>query len=237
MRLLLTRPEPDGERTAAELRGRGHEVLLAPLLRIEPIAGVELGAGPWSGVLLTSANGARAIASHPRRPELARLPVLAVGRATAEAARAAGFADVVSADGDGGDLTRLAARRFVDARRPLLYLAGEDRAHDLAAEFAAANIEVRTVVVYRAVADAEFPQAARDALEAGRIDGVVHFSRRSVDSYLNAARDLRKQALKPVHFCMSARAAEPLRSAGAADVRIPARPNEAALLALVAPRD
>ena len=32
MRLLVTRPEPDGERTAEKLRARGCEVLLAPLL-------------------------------------------------------------------------------------------------------------------------------------------------------------------------------------------------------------
>jgi uroporphyrinogen-III synthase len=234
MRLLLTRPEPDGERTAAELRARGHEVLLAPLLQIEPVADAELGAGPWAAVLLTSANGARAIASHPRRSELVRLPVLAVGPASAGAARAAGFVDVVSADGDGGDLTRLAARRFAGASQPLLYLAGADRAHDLAAELAAANVEVRTVVVYRAVADAKLPPAAREALAAGRIDGIIHFSRRSVESYLAAAHGLPDAALKLVHFCLSERAAEPLRIAGAADVRVPARPNEAALLALVA---
>ena len=35
MRLLITRPEPDNERTAAVLRAQGHDVLLAPLLHIE----------------------------------------------------------------------------------------------------------------------------------------------------------------------------------------------------------
>ena len=38
MRLLVTRPEQDGERTAAALRARGHEALLAPLMRIEAAA-------------------------------------------------------------------------------------------------------------------------------------------------------------------------------------------------------
>ena len=37
MRLLVTRPEGDGERTAATLRGRGHEVLLVPMLRVEAV--------------------------------------------------------------------------------------------------------------------------------------------------------------------------------------------------------
>src|SRR5687767_13366807 len=85
MRLLVTRPQPDGERTATELRAMGHEVTLAPLLRVEIVADAELGPGPWAGVLITSANGARAIAGHPLRADLTPLPLLAVGQASAAA--------------------------------------------------------------------------------------------------------------------------------------------------------
>ena len=236
MRLLLTRPEPDNERTAATLRALGHQVTLAPLLRIETIAGADLGAPPWGAILLTSANGARAIAAHPRRGELMALPVLTVGQGSAEAARAAGFSEVVSADGDGCDFVRLAAGRLAGARLPLLYLAGEERARDLAAELAAHGLSVRTVVVYRAAKMAELPSVARIALEQGRIDGVLHFSRRSVESYLDCGRGLIEQALAPVHYCLSARAAEPLRSAGARSIRVAAQPDEARLLALVTPQ-
>jgi uroporphyrinogen-III synthase len=234
MRLLVTRPEPDGERTAAELRAAGHEVLLAPLLRIEPIVGADLGAGPWTAVLLTSANGARALAGHPRRTELTGLPVLAVGRSSADAARAAGFGNVESADGDGRDLARRAATRFAGSDKPVLYLAGEDRARDLAGEVG--GLTVRTVTVYRAAKAKSLPPEVRAAFEAGRIDGVLHFSRRSVENYLECARPMLEQALAPVHYCLSARAAEPLKAAGAAQIAIAPRPDEQALLALVTPR-
>ena len=93
MRLLVTRPEPDNARTAAALRAKGHEVVLAPLLHIESVIGADFGAPPWAAILLTSSNGARALADHPRRGELLALPVLAVGRSSADAARAVGFAD------------------------------------------------------------------------------------------------------------------------------------------------
>jgi uroporphyrinogen-III synthase len=234
MRLLITRPEPDNERTAATLCARGHDVVLAPLLRIEPVANADLGAPPWSAILLTSANGARAITAHPRGKELMALPVLTVGRGSAEAARAAGFADVSSADGDGGDLAQLAATRLRGSRLPLLYLAGEDRARDLGGALDGLGLPVRTVVVYRA-AKAALPPAARTALAERRIDGVLHFSRRSVESYLDCGRDLMECALAPTHYCLSARAAEPLRTAGATKIRIAAQPDEARLLDLVAP--
>ena len=99
MRLLVTRPAVDGERTAEKLRARGHDVLLAPLLQVEMLGDAELGAGPWAAVAITSANAAYAVNAHARRAELSALPAYAVGRRTAAAARAAGFAEVASADG------------------------------------------------------------------------------------------------------------------------------------------
>jgi uroporphyrinogen-III synthase len=109
VRLLVTRPEPECERTAALLRERGHEVLRLPLLRIEPIEDAEIGTGPWAAVLFTSANAVRAAAAHRRFRELANLPVYTVGRRTKAAAVAAGFASVMSADGDVNALARLIA--------------------------------------------------------------------------------------------------------------------------------
>ena len=232
MRLLVTRPEPDNARTAAALRTKGHEVVLAPLLHIESIANADLGAPPWAAILLTSANGVRAVADHPRRRELVAVPVLAVGRSSADAARAAGFANVTSADGDAKDLARFAAQRFAGVRQPLLYLAGEDRSGELAAP----GLAVRTVVVYRAAKAEKFPPAVGAALEQGGIDGVLHFSRRSVESYLDCSRGIGGPALSPSHYCLSARAAEPLRLAGATQIHVAAQPDEASLLALVMPK-
>jgi uroporphyrinogen-III synthase len=78
--------------------------------------------------------------------------------------------------------------------------------------------------------------AVHAALEQGRIDGVLHFSRRSVENFVDCSRDVIKQALLPEHYCLSERAAEPLRIAGATRIRVAARPDEASLLALVAPK-
>jgi len=230
MRLLVTRPEPDNARTAAILRAKGHDVVLSPMLRIEAIADAELGAPPWAGVLLTSANGARALAAHPRRAELLALPVIAVGRTSADVARAAGFADVASADGDADELVRLAAARFAGSRARLLYPAGEDRSRDLAGALSMQGIAVHTAVVYRAASAREFSSEARAALIEGRVDGVLHFSRRSVESYLACGHAMLREALAPMQYCLSERAAEPLRSHGAVRIAVAAQPDEASLL-------
>ena len=124
--------------------------------------------------------------------------------------------------------------RFAGAAKPLLYLAGEERARDLGAELAASGLKVATVVVYRTVKAVALPEDVRAALAAGAVDGVLHFSRRSVESYLDCARD--GPALQPIHYCLSARAAEPLQAAGASRIRVAAKPDEAGMLALVTSR-
>ena len=73
VRLLVTRPRPEAERTAAILRAHGHDVVIAPLLRIEAVTDAEIGAGPWAAILVTSANAAPAIAAHRRFPMIAHL--------------------------------------------------------------------------------------------------------------------------------------------------------------------
>jgi uroporphyrinogen-III synthase len=234
MRLLVTRPEEGSAHSAAALRALGHEVLLAPLLQIEPVTDADLGAPPWGAILLTSANAARAIGSHPRIGELVPLPVLAVGRRTAEAARTVGFKDVQSADGDAQDLSRLAAARFAGTRAPLLYLAGEERARDLADELA--GLELRTIVVYRAVKLPTLPASVQAALSENRLDGVLHFSLRSAEAYVACAQaaGLLDKALALFHFCLSPRVTGAL--AGAEKVRVAEHPDEAALLELVGAR-
>jgi uroporphyrinogen-III synthase len=229
MRIVVTRPQEDSERTAAALRARGHEVLIAPLLKVEPVD-IDLRTN-WGGVIITSANAANAIAAHPARAGLTKLKLFAVGQRSAQAARTAGFTDVTSAGGDVRDLVRTLVARKADAQAPLLYLAGEDRARDLIGELVARGIAAEMVVVYRA-ATAPFPPALSAALKEGTVDAVLHYSTRSAESYLAGGKEagVGKQALAVRHICLSAAIAAPLTAAGAADVVVAPRPDEAALL-------
>ena len=233
MRLLVTRPEPDGGRTAAQLRARGCDVMLAPLMRVEPIA-ADLAGGPWDALVLTSANAVRAIAAHPKLDSLREIPAYAVGGRSADTALALGFDNVISAEGDASDLVRVIKTHFRAGAR-VLYLAGQDRAGDLGGALAAAGITVTTAVIYRAAAMSSFPTAVRDAIAAGRVAGVLHFSRRSAEFYLQcaAAAGIPDKALALSHYCLSRQVAEPLKEAGATKLHIAERPTEADLLALI----
>jgi uroporphyrinogen-III synthase len=232
MRLVVTRPETEGERTAAALRAAGHEVLLAPLMHVEPIF-ADL-SDNWGGVVVTSGNAPAAVANNPAQAALLALPVYAVGRRTAEAAQRAGFTDVISAGGDVRDLVQLIVERHADAKAPLLYLAGEDRAADLIGELAVHGVAAEMRVVYRAVT-APFPPELIEAFHSHAVDGVLHFSKRSAENYLAGAQaaGLLEAALAVPHYCLSAQIAGALHAAGAARVAVAARPQEAALIELL----
>jgi uroporphyrinogen-III synthase len=233
MRIVVTRPHPQGERTAAALAARGHDVWEVPLMRIEPVA-ADL-SGSWGAVVITSANAPGAISGNPAFAALLKMPVYAVGRRSAQAAQEAGFGNVISAGGDVRDLVQLVRERHADASAPLLYLAGEDRAADLAGELAAHGVAVEMRVVYRAVTQA-LPDELVAALEAGGdVQAVLHFSRRSADNYVAGARaaGVTEQAMAVRHYCLSAQVAEPLRTAGAERIAIAPRPEETALIELL----
>ncbi|MFN3659600.1 MAG: uroporphyrinogen-III synthase [Pseudolabrys sp.] len=228
MRIAVTRPQLEAERTADALRKLGHEVLVAPLMRVEPIAADLTGA--WRAVVITSANTPAAVRDNAA---IKALPLYAVGHRSADAAKAAGFTDVTSAGGDVRDLVLLVAERRVAS--PLLYLAGEDRAADLVGELAAHGIEAALRVVYRAVT-APYPDRLVAALQAGEVDAVLHYSRRSAENYVAGGRaaGIVAAALAPRQLCLADTAAAPLVAAGATKVAIARRPDEVSLFELLA---
>ncbi len=232
MRIVLTRPRDDSERSAVAVRARGHDVLIAPLMTVETVA-ADLRTN-WSAVIITSANAALALVEHPARGELIKLPLYSVGRRSADAARKVGFTDVTSAGGDLDDLLRIITAHRPDAKAPLLYLAGEDRSGDLIGDLSVHGIAADLAVIYRAVT-APFPAELIAALKEGAVDAVLHFSQRSAEIYLNGAKKagIESLALKPRHFCLSSQVAAPLIRAGVGNLDVARRPDEASLIALL----
>jgi uroporphyrinogen-III synthase len=233
MRILVTRSQPRAADTAAALRARGHEPIIAPLFTMERLADVDPKTGPWDAILLTSANGLWGIVSFAHDKRWHGIPVFAVGDVSAKAARGMGFGDVTAAGGSVNDLAELVAARLQPPAR-LLYLAGEERAGDLAGALRSKNFEVDLVVVYRLVTAQHLPEPATAALN-GELDAILHFSPASAGNFLKAARNsnLLDAALnKPVHLCLSEQVAAPLRDAGAAHIQVAARPTQDALLEL-----
>lgn len=235
MAVLVTRPQPDAETTAAGLRALGYEVALAPMLRFEPFGFADTAEDVYGAIVVSSANAIRAVEPHLAGSPLLKRPLFAVGERTAAVAQDAGFAKVWAAGGDAAALRDLvveaAKAKKLKKKSPLLYLAGEEISRDLAGELREKGFEVVTHIAYRMAPSRSLPGEVLDGFAAGRIEAVLHYSRRSAQAFIEAARagGVEISALALPQCCLSPAVAEIVREAGATQVTVAAKPNENAL--------
>jgi uroporphyrinogen-III synthase len=230
--ILVTRPQPDNEATAAALRAKGLKVLLAPMLRFEPVAFHDDADARYAAVIATSANALRAIEADLTASRLLALPLFAVGERTAEAARRAGFQTIAVAAGNAEalrDLIVVSVRaKTLKKASTLLYLAGADLAGDLAGELGERGFNIVTHTTYRMIPVLSLPQDARDAFAANKVDAVLHYSRRSARAFLDAVRaaGIEISALAIPQCCISDAVASVIRDVGATQVMVARSPDE-----------
>jgi len=169
--VLVTRPPPGAIETARRLSALGWQPIAAPCLDVAPRPVRLPAAGSLAAILVTSGQ---AVGGIPASHHAVRL--LAVGEATAARARAAGFSDVRSADGDAAALAALARSSLDPAKGRLLLASGARQGLALAAELRAAGFAVIRRVVYAATPAHALPVHALDALAAGQVRAVMFFS-------------------------------------------------------------
>lgn len=227
MHVLVTRPLEDGQEIAARLAEKGHRALLAPLLTPHFPAGPEPDFQDVQAVLVTSANGVRALIRRTARRDLS---IFAVGPQTSGEAQAAGFTDIRNADGDAKALAQAAARWTTPEKGVLLHVCGAEAPGTLAGMLTDLGFTVRRAVLYRVDAATVLPPAAEQALRDGTLDAVQFFSPRSARIFCELAANLPTQKL--IAFCISPVTAQALTLAFR-EVQVAAAPNQAALLALL----
>jgi len=183
MRVLITRPEREATALATALTERGHAPVIAPLFQLETLTPPPDFAASLASaqvVLLSSANGARALAeTTPQRSQC----VFAVGDTTATTAEGLGFVNVTSAEGDGAALARLVRQRLDPKAGPLLHIAGADVAADLGTALEEAGFTVIRVTLYKARETDALPDSARAALQAHALDIATFFSPRGSTAF------------------------------------------------------
>jgi uroporphyrinogen-III synthase len=233
MLLLVTRPLPDAEGTARRLRTLGHEVLVQPFLRIVFAPPVRDLAEP-AALIITSRNALRAVQGWPQAAAWRDRPLYAVGKATAQAATAAGFRDVRVGGGDAAALTETIKEDLVPESGPLFYPAARQRTGGLTETLEAAGYTMMTLETYRAEAVTQLDAAVGKAIAERRLDGVLLYSRRTAEAFRTAVANagLRSSLADLTFYVLSPDIGAALEGAGAA-VQWPERPEEDLLLALI----
>jgi uroporphyrinogen-III synthase len=236
MHILVTRPEPDASQMKAELEALGHRVSIEPLLRIEPMAIEDRAFEGAQALIATSRNGLRALGASGALASALPLPLFTVGPGTAELARELGFQTVIAGAGTARDLVPVIAGKADPPQGPLVHVAGETLAFDLAAALAQHGFEVRTLTAYRAVAAASLGVATARQIADGSLDAVLLMSPRTAETFaqLVVEAGLKESARRLVFLCLSHAVAEALSPLAPVRTEVADAPNSAAILGATA---
>ncbi len=135
MKILITRPIDEAQELAEQLTSMGHEIIIAPLLKIHLVKNLNLKSfEQYDAIVISSKNAIKAIADADKQ-----LKLLIVGQKTTEFAKSLGFTNSTFA---GEDIFEL--KKNIKTFKNLLYLSGENVTNDLA------SFDIKRQIVYKA---------------------------------------------------------------------------------------
>jgi len=216
MRVLITRPESRAGGTAAKLEELGHEAVSFPMFAPvqNPVAAEAALAVPHAAIAVTSAEAVRTLEDlgPALAPHLAT-KVFAVGKATARAAREAGFVDVLAANGSGLELGQLVVEHYAGSVRPslpLLYLAGERRMGRFEKVLAENGFESVVAETYSMEPVRYSLEEQQAMLVETKADAVMLYSREAANAFfeLDVFATSRDVIRKTLFLCLSRNIAE-----------------------------
>jgi uroporphyrinogen-III synthase len=212
VKILVLRPQPGADETAARARALGLEPVVTPLFAVRALAWTAPDPDGFDAVMLTSASAARQAAAGlaPFR----KLPCYAVGEATAAAAGEAGFADIRVGPDDGAALLLMMAE---DGVRAAFHACGQDHL-----ALGHPDVAITRVPVYAAEAVERLPVAAEGLL------ALLH-SPRAATLFAGLAGDKARIRIAAISAKTARAAGEGWRS-----VSVSPRPRDQALLELAA---
>lgn len=217
-KIIAIRPEPGLSNTVAAGRELGLDIAPHPLSRVEPLAWDVPPGDDFDGLLIGSANAIRHAGEG--LAALKALPVFAVGKTTADAARAAGF--TVEKTGEGGLQSLLDG---VEGKSlELLRLAGEDRIVLTPPE----GVTIASRTVYRV---AHLPISSQLASQLSGNSLVLLHSAKSAEHF---ASECNRLGIDRAGIALAAIGPRVLAAAGPGwrDARSADEPNDPSLLAL-----
>jgi uroporphyrinogen-III synthase len=241
MRVVVTRPEKSGLKTAELLRARGHDPILLPLTA--PVHQTEAATAALARepayLAVTSAEAIRALVNAGADLSASlQKPIFVVGQASALAARDAGFQTIITGESDGAALAHLIAektRNDVSLRGTICYLAGSPRDAGFEQTLNALNVPFETAEIYQMRQIAWQPSQLQERLTDQPIDAVLFYSSEAVRIFFALLKD--EGLLAPLRqsrmICISAKVLSHIPEAFPDAAYASAEPNESQMFDLL----
>ena len=187
--LVITRPKADAKKLSRRLMEKGFNCIVEPILSIRTLyengrtLQYALERKPQA-ILVTSKYSVDALAA---MTDERSIPIIAVGRATAEHALHLGFSQAVFAKGNAHSLITYVSGNYSPENGGMLYIRGIDISVDIAARLARNGFMVDSVTLYQAKAVKKLSEALCSAIREREVDGILFFSQNTVRAYADLA--------------------------------------------------
>ncbi len=185
--ILITRPYPQAEHTAALVRQAGHIPIISPVITVEEAPDnreVIARLAAYDALIITSQMALRII----RRYNIpSTMPLFLTGTVLAELAASYGFTNITHAQGDARSLLILMLDMPELRHKQLAYLHGNRQSTDIITPLQDAGAHVTGALVYHSQQAPSLTDEAIRSLRDGTMDAVLCYSAFSAQSLLALA--------------------------------------------------
>lgn len=233
--IVVTRPRKDAERFVEALRSHGKTTFVEPMFHVHPLPVPPVSDHLRPQAILATSR--HAIEAFSPLAGLHDVLLLAVGDATAEAARDSGFTVVESGGSTAAALVETVRRRIRPENGPLLYLRGTTVSRDLAGELEAEGYRVESLTLYETLPRPNFSAEYVEALRRRSVTAVTFFSQRTAAIYTRLAESAGLAALHRTlaAIAISEPVADVVRPLGWGRIIIARAPNAEAMIEAAIP--
>ena len=192
MHILLTRPFEDCSEMILKFQSLGNKVSHLPLLRIDKVNYDETALLNLKGIIFTSANAVKFLDVKKINKKLL---CFCVGNATEKKARAVGFQNVISAEGNVENLKELILRNFDQKDGKMIYVSGETISVDLDQQLLKEGYNIKRVINYRTVHNENFNNKFVKELKLNMPDIVYVYSQNSALNFIKFIKLYQSESL------------------------------------------
>ena len=192
MHILLTRPLEDCSEMIVRFRSLGHMVSHLPLLKIVKVNFDQVNFSKYKGIIFTSANAIKFLEC--KKIDKNTL-CFCVGSATEKQAKSVGFQNIISAEGNIGNLKELILQNFNQNEGKLIYVSGETISSNLDEQLSTEGYMIERIINYKTIHNDEFDENFVNVLKSNIPDMVYVYSQNSAISFLKFIKINRSENL------------------------------------------
>ena len=192
MHILLTRPFEDCSEMILKFQSLGNKVSHLPLLRIDKVNYDETALLGLKGIIFTSANAVKFLDVKKINKKLL---CFCVGNATEKKARAVGFQNVISAEGNVENLKELILQNFDQKDGKMIYVSGETISVDLDQQLLKEGYNIKRIINYRTIHNENFNIKFVKELKLNMPDIVYVYSQNSALNFIKFIKLYQSESL------------------------------------------